>query len=71
MADRHLMHNCTNIPEPTRQELIRVHLLENSIDSVRVVGSARTWASALLADGVVETDEKRLVFENRRTSPLQ
>lgn len=66
MADRHLMHNCTNIPEFTRQELIRVHLLENSTDSSVRLGGACDWASALQAAGVVQTAEKRLLFDDRQ-----
>ena len=68
LADRHLMNNCINIPESTRQELIRVHSQETMADSPPVRG-CRVWESSLQGIGVVQDGERRLLYNDRLDIP--
>jgi hypothetical protein len=73
MANGHLLKHCTHIPKDTRSDLIRVRLREDSESQntrKSAFGAGRQyWAVGLRAIGVVETEERRLRFDDRLYIP--
>lgn len=68
MANTHLIKDCFEVPRAIREDLIRIRLRENSESKntrKSAFGGGRGyWASGLQAHGVIETDDRRLRFED-------
>jgi hypothetical protein len=68
MANTHLIKDCFEISKAIREDLVRIRLRENSESKntrKSAFGGGRGyWASGLRAQGVVETEDRRLRFDN-------
>jgi hypothetical protein len=68
MANTHLIKDCFEIPNAVREDLVRIRLRENSESKntrKSAFGGGRGyWASGLRAQGVLETHDRRLRFDD-------
>jgi hypothetical protein len=64
MANKHLLHDCREIPTDIREDLCRVRLTEKGSKTRKSAygGGRHYWADGLRVLGVVESPDRRLMF---------
>jgi hypothetical protein len=62
MANKHLLHDCREIPTDIREDLFRIRLKEKGVKTRKSAygGGRKYWADGLRVLGVVESPDRRL-----------
>jgi hypothetical protein len=62
MANKHLLHDCREIPIDIREDLFRIRLKEKGVKTRKSAygGGRKYWADGLRVLGVVESPDRRL-----------